>query len=138
MKISLEELSKIAENFLNLMKKEGIEKTDDLEKRIGTTIKLEKSQDFIVITTRPSNYGTLAHTISYHRPDLGIPLELKINNQLGYSQIFIKLEKKLRNYNTFSLDRYNNFMQNKLIKPLHFLEIIEELEKICDICKISK
>ncbi len=134
MKISLEELSKIAGNFLYLLEKEGIEKTDDLEKRIGTTIKLEKSNDFIVITTRPSNYSTLAYTISYHRSELGIPFELKINKQLGYSHVFIKSEEELKDYTTFHFDYYNNYMQNRIFKSSEFSEVKEELKRICDIC----
>ncbi len=136
MKISLEDLGKIAGNFLYLIEKEGIEKTDDLEKRIGTTIKLEKSEDFVIITTRPSNHNTLAYTIAYHCPSLGIPLELKINKEKEYSQVFIKSGKELKSYKTFHFDMYDNFMQNKIFQSSDFSMIKKELERLKNICEM--
>ncbi len=136
MKISFKDLGKIAGNFLYLMEKEGIEKTEDLEKRIGTTIKLEKSEDFVLITTRPSNHNTLAYTISYHCPSLGIPLELKINKEKEYSQVFIKSGKELKNYKTFHFDSYQNYMQNKICMTSNFSNLKKELEKLKGICEM--
>lgn len=136
MKISLEDLGKIAGNFLYLLEKEGIEKTEDLEKRIGTTVKLEKSNDFVVITTRPSNYQTLASTISYHHPESGIPIELKINKELKYARLFVKSEKKLKDYTFFHPDYYNNFMQSKIIPSSDFSVVKKELERLKEICEM--
>lgn len=130
MRISLEELSKIAENFLCVLEKEGIEKIEDLEKRTGTTIQLEKSQDFIVITTRPAYYKSVANTILYNRPWSGIPITLEMNKKLEYSQIFIKCEKKLKDYNTFCHDYYDNSMQNKILSSLDLSDLKKELKRI--------
>lgn len=136
MKISFKDLGKIAGNFLYLMEKEGIEKTEDLEKRIGTTVKLEKSEDFVLITTRPSNHNTLAYIVSYHCNNLGIPLELNINKKKEYSRVLIKSEKKLKDYKTFHYDCYDNPMQNKIFMTSNLSYLKKELEKLKGICEL--
>lgn len=143
MKISLEDLGKIAGNFLYLMEKEGIEKTEDLEKRIGTTVKLEKSNDFVVISLKPSCYKSLAPSVFYISPNFGIPIELKINKEvkiskLGYSKIFIKSQERIKNYNFLRKDSYDNFMQKRIFYSSDFSVVKKELERLKEICEICK
>jgi len=64
----------------------------------------------------PSNFGTMAYTISYTKPGAGILIELKINNTLDYSQVIIKLQRLIEGYSPFSRDPFENIIQNKVLK----------------------
>ena len=58
----------------------------------------------------------MAYTISYTRLGVGIPIELKINNTLDYSQVIIKANRLIEGYSQFSVDLFENIVQNKILK----------------------
>jgi len=88
-----------------------------LDNILGKELKIEhQEQDFVAFDNRTSNLGTMAYTLSYIRQGAGIPIELKINSVLNYSQVILKSQKSLVGYSAFSVDPFENIIQNKVLK----------------------
>ncbi len=131
MKITLDMLSMMSKRLLRTLDRAEIRNTLDLRNNIGVKHKVsDDEREFVAVTFRPSNRDTLTYTISYIVPDLGIPLEAKINTVLDYTKIILKAEAELPGYLTFSRDIFGNLQQ---IKDLHTagLDIVQrELESL--------
>lgn len=131
MEIYSDELREFSRTLLSLLDREGIISTEDLVKKPLATFFLNTDiRDYVEFFIRPSNLGTTAHTVSYIRMGRGIPIELRVNKELGYSQIIVKAHELVEGYTIFSLDVYGNFAQNKLIPSIDFSLVIWELEKL--------
>lgn len=136
-KVTLDEFKKIASSFFGILEKIDISHSN-LERIIGTEIKVNelKGQDFISFSLRPSGIGSLAYTISYTRPGIGIPIEFKINPIFGYSHFIVKTQEEISGYTVFAKDPFGNLVQSKLLTftdPKYILEEIERLSKIEEI-----
>ncbi|UZE94062.1 MAG: hypothetical protein IB618_00605 [Candidatus Pacearchaeota archaeon] len=122
---------KIIRNFLTFLEKENISYVADLEQRLDKKFSIDKNPgEYIAIEMRPSNFDTKAYTISYIIPNKGIPIEIKINKALGYSQIIIKRDRVLPSYSLFHIDIFGNMAQNKELKITKISEIKEELKRL--------
>jgi hypothetical protein len=124
------EIAQIAKTFLTILDRENILATTDLETRLGSAYETGTGEDFIEIQKRPSNQGTYAYTLSYTRPNTGIPIEAKLNAQLGYSQIICKLRARLQGYEPFAQDPLGNIVQNKKINSSDIAVFRKELETL--------
>jgi hypothetical protein len=82
------------------------------------------------IRIRPSVSGTKALTISYVQQGLGIPLELKLNLALIYSEVILKMQEVLQGYAPFAQDVFGNLAQFKLIPTCEFAPIRQELDAL--------
>ena len=117
MKIDIKDIRIFALGFLKILEKQEVKSASDLEKLLGKQLKVEhQAQDFVAFDNRPSNLGTMAYTLSYIRQGVGIPIELKINSVLNYSQVILKSQKSLVGYSAFSVDPFENIIQNKVLK----------------------
>lgn len=134
MKITKTELRKIAGNFLGLLERENLRTTNDLEARLGERFLInEEAQDFVSITLRPSNLSTQAYIISYIRSQSGIPVELKVNPILDYTQVILKAQDSLEGYSQFGFDAFGNIQQNKVLTSSNFSLAREELRELSQI-----
>src|SRR3989344_1816942 len=107
MKISVEKIRIFASGFSKVLEEQEVKSTKDLEKLVGKQFKVKRQiKDFVSFDNRPSNFSTMAYTISYTRPGVGIPIELKINNTLDYSQVIIKANRLIEGYSQFSVDLF--------------------------------
>lgn len=131
MKIYIRDLKKFAAEFLRILEDQKIESTKDLEGLIGQQFRIENQiQDFISFENRPSNLNTMAYTISYTKPGTGIPIELKINSSLNYSQIIIKAQEVIYSYLPFMIDTFENFIQNKVLDSSDILILKKEVVRL--------
>jgi len=131
MQISRDHLKKVARGLLYVLDRENIDTLNDLERRMGERFLLHESiQDFVLLTRTSSNHGTFAYTVSYIMPNTGTPLELKINPQLEYSNIFLKTVEEIEGYTPFILDGFGNLIQEKVIRPLDLALVRNEIENL--------
>lgn len=129
MEITKKVIRGAAKRLIKFFDKRKIDSPNKLDALIGKSFPLRDSLQYSIdISLRPSNDRTLAYTISYVSPTLnGIPLEVKINQQLNYSIVIVKMMKNLENYSVFSIDEFRNLRQCKLIKSCDIIEVSEEL-----------
>lgn len=105
--ITRDDLKGYAGNLTGILEREIIE---NLRLNLPKKIEISK-EEFVEISFRPSNAGTRALTISYIVKNLGIPIEVRINEQLEYMQIIIKCAEGLQGYTEFWIDPFSNLMQ---------------------------
>jgi len=131
MEISLPELRKIAGNLLDLLNRESINATHDLDGQAKLVLPLGcDSRDLVSIEKRPSDFGTTTQTISYIRPGAGIPIELKINASLGYSMVIVKTAELVQCYEPFIRDSWGNVMQSKTMQTAGLPDLKKELSDL--------
>ena len=92
MKITLQDLSRFAREFLHVLQRENINSIQALEKiaQSGEKEITINVQESLIFAPRPSHEGTIAYTMSYVVQGAGIPIELKINKEMGYTRSIIK------------------------------------------------
>tara|TARA_Y100000310_G_scaffold292107_1_gene320589 strand:+ start:421 stop:837 length:417 start_codon:yes stop_codon:yes gene_type:complete len=137
MRISREKLSEVSKTFIDILDKEGVKTLRDLERLVGQAFPVSgKEQEYLVIIHRPSNLGTRAIDASYviqHKPKQvggGIPLDLKMNQMLNYSQIIIKTDSEIKGYGPFAKDSFDNIIQGRIIDTINWQEVQEEIKKL--------
>lgn len=132
MLIERDYLSNVAGELLSFLYKKIINSLTDLDKIMNQQFALYDNR-FIHVEMSPSNSETYARTVSYIVNDeVGIPLEFKINEDLGYSQIIVKGDFVITGYGPFAQDAFLNTIQNKVLESAEFSSIIEELELLRD------
>lgn len=131
MKISRDELGKIAQNVLDSLEREGINSISDFKAKIGkkTDTPLNNS-DKISFELCPSNDETQAYTLSYIREGTGIPVEIRINPKRGYTRIILKTARKLKGYEPFRYDIFNNLMQERVLQGTGISQVKAELKEL--------
>jgi len=131
MEIEIGDLRNFASRFLQVLEEQEVKSARDLERLVGTQVMVEQPNgDFVLFENRPSNLSTTAYTISYIRNGLGIPIELKINNVLAYSQIIIKTKLLIRGYSPFAIDPFKNTIQYKRLDSSDFSISKKELAEL--------
>ncbi len=130
MQITHKDLKQIVDNLLNILDKEEISTSDDLAARIGQSFPIDNSEDFVIISKREPNILTPyeSDTISYIRPGAGVPLEIKMCKQAGYSLIILKNNDILPGYKVFLEDLQHNNIQYKKINSSKLESVREEIE----------
>jgi hypothetical protein len=112
------ELRQIARAFLHVLNREGINSNRDVVGKLGSNYRVGGGlEDFVSICERPSNSGTTAYVLDYIQKDRGIPIEIRINNQLNYGEFIIKCSSMHEGYDRFGEDDSENIFQSKVIKP---------------------
>ncbi len=136
MKISREKLREIINDFIGILDREKVEDLGGLEMLSGQAIPIKgKEQEYVIVEYQPSNLGTRAIDASYviqHRPKEvggGVPLSVKINNQLRYSKIIIKTEGKVDGFTLFFVDNFGNLIQERFFKT-DYQEIKKALNEL--------
>ena len=132
MKLSKKDIGAISTEFLELLDKESIFTSEDLERMIGKDINGKISGDRLIFDNRPSNLNTMAYTVSYVREGTGIPLELKMNPSLYYSQVILKSQEIIEGYSSFSEDDFGNIMQVKAMGSISLSLSRNELSSLSE------
>ena len=140
MSVKTNDLKRIVNNFLNLMEKEEVKSMLDYEQPEKRFPVPDKPNDYISVEFRPSSNTpiplTNSPTISYHAGGGGIPLEVRINSNEGYSRIILKtVEGVIPNYSPFAIDIFDNIGQNKIIKSTDVADVKKELKNILEFLK---
>ena len=125
MQITRKDLGQIAENFLQVLDREGIHSLESLDRILDQRLDVDKSSGHVLkVQLRPSLSNTKAHTMSYIIPIVGIPIETRMNYDLSYLNMIIKTGSIIPGYSEFSLDGFGNIIQNKVINSSEW-EILE-------------
>ena len=132
MKITPKDIGKFAAEFLHVLERENINSSKLLEKRVQKgreefTINVQES---LVIMLRPSQGATLACTMSYTVQGVGIPIELRINRELGYTKSIIKSIRIIPEYSKFAEDEFDNIIQDTSWEGSELSKSIEHLRKL--------
>jgi len=128
--ITDEEIKEIANRILSFLEKEEINSVESLEKRLGSVFDVEGQRKHrIELESRPSNLKTQAYTLSYVIPGKGIPIEIRMNPTLRYSNMIVKSINKLKEYTGVLQDPFGNIIQEKAIK-FDFEDVKTELERL--------
>jgi uncharacterized protein YueI len=131
MSIKKEYLGRIAENVLKTLDNENVTTSSDLDRIMNQTFLIgENTKEKISVELRPSNLNTTTRVISYITPERGIPLEIRVNEELKYSQIILKGNFNLSGYEAFHQDIFGNIAQNKKLDSTNISQIKSELKKL--------
>jgi len=130
MSITKEYLGRVAESVLRILGNEKITSFPDLDRIMNQKFSIDKKTDYISVELRPSNLGTTVRTISYIAPGHGIPLEVRVNEELKYSRIIVKGDFNLPDYIPFAQDIFGNTAQDKQLGSIDISQIKSELKKL--------
>jgi hypothetical protein len=138
-RIEIKDLQAIASSLLGILDQGGIKQVSDLHGKLDVPIPLPaEERDFVLITLRPSQQGTKAYTVSYIKPnESGVPLEFKINQTFGYSQVIAKAQRLLAGYAPFEADPYENIIQAKKLRSAELSDVRTEIEALRDISTLE-
>ena len=129
MKILRETLAQYAKKFLNVLNAEGIRTEDDVQRAIERSFDVAQGEQ-VWIGLRPSEEFTYAYTLSYIVNRVGIPIELKLNRELGYTKAIVKVQAQLSGYKPFLEDGFKNIVQQKILRRANVDKIRNELESL--------
>jgi len=129
--VTKKEISKIAKVVLKFLGDQKIESAQDLDKMLSKTFDFKSPEGQISVIKRPSNFGTEAYKVSY-TTSAGIPLEIVMNNEIGYSQVICKGDFILLGYEAFMGDAFGNVAQAKRLDSAAISEIKSELETLAE------
>ena len=130
--ITREEISDVAKRLRIFLDRKKIESVKDLEKKVGESFPVLGSRPGHLITMeiRPSDFGSLAYTISYIIPKKGIPIEVRVNPGMNYSKVILKTESRLNGYDVFARDEFGNVIQIRTFPDCFLSEVKKELESL--------
>lgn len=132
MKITKDYTKRVTRNLLDFFNKENVTTTSDLERLTNHKFRLD-DKEAISVESRPSNSGTKARTISYIAVGSGIPLEIKINEELGYSALIINGDFTAPEYMPFSIDVFGNIVGYKKLNSTDISQVKLELGKLLEL-----
>ena len=131
MEITLPKLRENIRNLVSILDRERISSLKDLTERLDRIFPIEDGKEACVgIELRPSNGGTMAYTLFYTERGAGIPIELRVNPNLGYSTLIVKSEKPIPGYELFGRDMYGNLQQQRRLQTTDFPTVRKELESL--------
>ena len=107
------------------MDEAGVTDVESLADRLGNKISIPgREREFVELSLRSSNLRTLALDASYiiypaadGSVGGGIPLDVKVNPTLNYSQFFVKADSAIRGYNKIDRDVFGNHIQELSVEP---------------------
>jgi len=129
--ITKEEVSKIAKIVLKFLDDNKVKSAYDLGDLLAMTFDFADPEGQISIITTPSNYDTEAYKVSYTTKE-GIPLEIVMNSDLGYSQVICKGKFMLPGYEPFAADALGNVVQAKKLNSVGIWQVKAELEELAE------
>jgi len=129
MKISREDLAKYAERFLGVLNAEGISSWEGLSRVLERSFPVCDGES-VWIGLRPSNGLTYAHTLSYVAEGVGIPIEIRLNRDLGYTKVIIKMQEELAKYAVCAMDHLRNMVQERFLEEAGVERARRELEDL--------
>ncbi|MEM5872257.1 MAG: hypothetical protein QXD55_00120 [Candidatus Aenigmatarchaeota archaeon] len=138
MSIKKDDLKRIVNNFLKVLENKEIQTLLDFERPKKIFPITNDASEYVSVEFRPSSTHikafTKSPTISYIIEGCGIPLEVRINSYEGYSRIILKtVEGVFHGYSPFTIDKFNNIAQDKMIYSTDISLVKEELKKLLNL-----
>ena len=131
MEITREHLREAADAVLRFFEKKNITSLQDIARINYILHVVDGAKGTIYVQKIPSNLGTIAQAVSYVLPcDNDVPIDIKMNKELDYSQVILKTILLIPDYKLFSEDRFGNMRQFKMIHSTNLADVIIELEKL--------
>jgi len=121
-----------AERFLDKLKEEKVDSIETALKLVDQRIGISETlPDYIDISLTPSNHGTNALKLSYGSSEFeGNPIELIVNQQLGYRQTVLRCVEPVRGYGFYGADRFGNIHQFRKVDEPGWKEVMHDLEEL--------
>lgn len=138
------DIAKVAGNMLDFFDKKKVTSLAEIEAMAYHIFPLNGLENQISIAMYKSNLGTIGHRVSYETYSCelngtevrDIPLEIKFNEQLKYSKIFLKCTEDIPGYERFpqpdTMCPHGNIRQGKEL-AMSVPKVIEELEQLRDL-----
>jgi hypothetical protein len=124
-------LQGIASRMLEAVDAKQVRAADDLELLVGETLAIPgQGDDYVAVELRPSMMGALACTLSYIMPGTGIPLEARLNRELRYSQVILKVHGAVESYTALGTDVFFNIQQYRVIPTEDWGVVRKEIERL--------
>ena len=118
-------LGRISDNLISFLQDNpGLSKSNPSIKELVSSVPLE----FIDVSMRDSNLDTQALAIGYIIPGIGMPIEVRINRELGYCRIIIKADFNLPAFIPFGMDNFGNIVQGKKDNYRSLKQVINSLQ----------
>lgn len=128
-KITKEDIQGASRALLEVLAK-GISDIKGLERLMGRTLPGRSAGDEIFFQMCPSNGATDAYGISYVSNGKGMPVEIKVNPQMGYTSFIVKSDCEWSGYEPFVTDDSNNIAQQKKFGTTDIAGVRRELESL--------
>lgn len=128
MTFSLSQVGVIARRLLSYAEEQGIRTSDDVVRATPSFVR--RGADALEFSLRPSEGGSRAYTLSYISPGKGIPLEVRMNRTLGYSQVIMKADQVVEGYTPFSSDGRGAIHQARVFDSSEWNVVRDELERL--------
>jgi len=137
MRINRKTLGKFAERFVEVIDRESISSSEDLDRLLGEKqVVGQDSFDYILVELRSSNCGTKAYSVGYFVPEVGVPIDCRINRELNYSKIIAKFNGTLPSYTPFFQDEFSNIAQEILLDSSEFSKVKKEIELLSSLSNV--
>ena len=123
----------IADRLLGFIERGNISSVLDLEARLNERYDVEShSGEFITIEKNAGGRSSpipncWVYTIDYVVEGKGIPIELRVNANEGYSKVIVKFAGTVETYSTIIRDDYGNIIQAKNVESTDILHLKKEL-----------
>ena len=129
--ISRTDLNQAVQSVLSFLAEYKINSISDLERLAEQNLVIgDSNQAHIYISNCVSNLNTTAPTISYIIPAIGIVLDIKTNNSLGYCSLLTKGNFSINGYKIFAKDPSGNLIQQKKIYSTEIQVLKSELSDL--------
>ena len=139
MKITRGRLAEICRTFVEVLAIANVSDLKGLEALAGKTFPIAgKENEFLAVEFKPSTYGTKAIDASYTiqheegKIERGIPLNVKVNNSVGYSMIILKAAENIEGYSEFGSDSFGNIAQSQTNRTTDLKEILDKIKKLAN------
>ena len=134
--ITLNDLKRYAGNFLEVLAQERIANVNDLQAKIHSGVRASSlAEEYVVFEIGSSVRGTKAYVLDYAILGVGVPIEGRINTNLDYAEMIVKVQASLVGYEpitplTVGTDPAGNIRQWKFLQSASVEEVKNELERI--------
>lgn len=128
MELSKEYIQKMAMSLNKIFDDNRMSKTSDFDSMFGKKIGMEGGES-VTFEYRPSNSNTLAYVVSLHKEGVGIPIELRININLGYTNVILKSLHVFEGYSEFA-HLNNGIVQFKRIESPELSKVKDEISRL--------
>lgn len=137
MKMTVAQTARVAKNLLKVIKDYHLSSIDVVRKKVGQPMDPDADdkyhgEEVVEASIQPSNRGTTAVVLSYTRRTGQRPLEIRMNEELGYFTIMLTCESKLSGYDCFDQNEEGDYFQDKKITVVGFGYLEKELKKLAE------
>lgn len=138
MRIDKAKLVEVRNSLVGLLDRQDIRTTQDLKRFEGQAFPIEgKPYDYVIVERSSSNFGTSVLSMAYvitktdeGRVGGGVPINVYMNQELGYSKIILKCTSFLEGYMPFIQDAFGNLAQEGTLSGTNLRHVVEVLKRL--------